>query len=68
MIVNDKMFLVNDDAELFMFSFNTNSVELLDSCKPLGEGIDAWGPLAFADGFLIMRDSHNMVCIDLRLE
>lgn len=66
MVVNDKMFLVNDEAELFMFSFNTNSVELLDSCKPLGEGIDAWGPLAFADGFLIMRDSHIMVCIDMR--
>lgn len=66
MVVGDRMFLVNDDAELFMFEFSTNKVSLLDSFKPFDDGIDAWGPLAFADGYLIMRDSHRMVCIDLR--
>jgi outer membrane protein assembly factor BamB len=66
MLVGDKLFLVNDDAELFMFNINTNSVSLLDSFNPFTEGIDAWGPLAFADGFLIMRDSHDMICLDLR--
>ncbi len=65
MVVGDKMFLVNDDAELFMFKFNTNSVNLLNSFNPIGEGIDAWGPLAYADGYLIMRDSHNMICLDV---
>ncbi len=65
MVVEDKMFLVNDDAELFMFRFNTNSVNQLDSFSPLEEGIDAWGPLAFADGYLIMRDSHTMICLDV---
>lgn len=65
MVVGDKMYLVNDDAKLFMFRFNTNSVNQLDSFSPLEEGIDAWGPLAFADGYLIMRDSHNMFCLDV---
>ena len=65
LVVGDKMFLVNDDAELFMFRFNTNSVSLLDSFNPLTEGTDAWGPLAFSNGYLIMRDSHNMICLDV---
>ncbi len=62
-VIGDKMFLLNDNAELFMFRFNTNSVTLLNSYKVLEEGVDAWGPLAFADGYIIMRDSHNMVCL-----
>lgn len=66
MVVGNKLFLLNDDAELFMFDFKINSVSLLDSFIPFEEGIDAWGPLAFADGYLIMRDSHRMVCLDLR--
>lgn len=66
LIVRDKMFLFSDEAELYMYRFMGNSVELLDSFSPLEEGIDAWGPLAFVDGYLIMRDSHNMLCLDLR--
>ena len=58
-----KMFLLNDDSELFMYNFNTSSVSLLASHKILEEGTDAWGPLAFTDGFLLMRDSHNLVCL-----
>jgi outer membrane protein assembly factor BamB len=29
------------------------------------EGQDAWGPLAIADGYLVMRDSKTMVCLDM---
>ena len=63
LVVGDKMFLLNDDAELFLFKFNTNSVTLLDRHKVIEEGVDAWGPLTFIDGYLIMRDSHNMICL-----
>ncbi len=62
-VIGDKMFLMNDDAELFMFRFNTNSVTLLDSFKVLEEGADAWGPMAFADGYLIVRDTYNLICL-----
>ena len=63
-IADDKMYLLNDDGELFMFSFNGNNVTLLARHKVL-EGVDAWGPFAIADGYLIMRDSHNVVCLDI---
>ena len=29
------------------------------------DGSDAWGPLAVADGRMILRDLNQMVCIDL---
>lgn len=63
LVVGDKLFLMNDDAELFMFRFNTNSMTLLNSFKVLEEGADAWGPMAFADGYLVVRDSYNLVCL-----
>lgn len=63
LVVGDKMFLLNDDTGLYMFRHNTNSVTLLDSHKIIEDGIDAWGPLVFVDGYLLMRDSHNMLCL-----
>ncbi|KAA6310409.1 hypothetical protein EZS27_038285, partial [termite gut metagenome] len=26
---------------------------------------DAWGPMAYADGRLIVRDSHEVVCLKI---
>ena len=63
LVVGDKMFLLNDDSELFMFRFDTSSVTLLASHRIFEEGVDAWGPLAFADGHLLLRDSHRMVSL-----
>ncbi|MDT8402807.1 MAG: hypothetical protein RQ743_14055, partial [Bacteroidales bacterium] len=40
-------------------------VNMLDHHIILDEGIDSWGPFAYADGYLIMRDSYNMVCLDI---
>ena len=31
-------------------------------------GVDSWGPIAFAGGLMILRDSTSMVCLDLRNE
>jgi outer membrane protein assembly factor BamB len=39
----------------------------LDSYRII-EGHDAWGPLALADGYMVLRDSKTMVCIDLSAE
>jgi outer membrane protein assembly factor BamB len=63
-IADDKMYLLNDDGELFMFRFDVNSVSLLARHKVI-DGVDAWGPFAIADGYLLMRDSHNLICLDI---
>jgi outer membrane protein assembly factor BamB len=66
MVVGDKMFLLNDDSELFMYRIGNGNATLLDSYRVIEDGADAWGPLAFVDGYLLLRDSRTLVCIDIR--
>ena len=67
MIADGKFFILNDDGTLSIAKASTEKCYLLDKARPL-EGQDAWGPLAIADGKLLMRDSKEMVCIDIRAD
>jgi hypothetical protein len=29
------------------------------------DAIEAWSPMAIAGKYLIMRDAHNMLCLDI---
>jgi len=65
-IADNKFFILSDDGELTIARYSTSKFEVLDKAKIIPEGQDAWGPLAIADGMLVMRDSKQMVCIDLK--
>ena len=67
MIADNKLFIVSDDATLTIVRPSTREYVELDSYRVL-DGHDAWGPLAIADGYLVMRDSKTMVCLDLAVE
>ena len=58
--------VVDDDGWLSRIEIRTDAFRLLDRVRVL-EGHDAWGPMAFAGGLLIVRDLTRMVCIDLRV-
>ncbi len=60
-----KFYLLNDDATLYIIKASTTSFELLDQYR-LIEGHDAWAPIAIADGFMLMRDSKKMMCLNMR--
>ncbi len=64
MIADNKLFIVSDDGTLTIARPSTREYIELDSYRVL-EGHDAWGPLAVADGYLVMRDSKSMVCLDM---
>ncbi|MFC2117721.1 PQQ-binding-like beta-propeller repeat protein [Bacteroidota bacterium] len=64
-IADDKFFILDDDGTLSIAKADISSFTILDKARII-EGQDAWGPLALADGFLLMRDSKQMVCIDIR--
>jgi len=64
-IADNKFFILNDDGMLTIARVNLNSFELLDKRKVM-EGQDAWGPFAIADGYMLMRDSKRMLCINIR--
>ncbi len=64
MIADNKLFILSDDATLTIARPGIREYIELDSYRVL-EGHDAWGPLAIADGYLVMRDSKTMVCLDI---
>lgn len=64
-MADNKFFILNDDGTLTIAKVNLNSYEFLDKAKIM-DGQDAWGPFALADGYLLMRDSKKMVCINIR--
>ncbi len=64
MIADNKLFIVSDDGTLTIARPSTREYLELDSYRVL-EGQDAWGPLAMADGYLVMRDSKTMICLDM---
>jgi len=56
---------LSDDAELIIAKLSPTKFEVLNKAKII-DGQDAWGPMAVADGFLLLRDSKTMVCIDVK--
>lgn len=64
-LADGKFYLLDDDGTLFVIRKNTSRYEELDKVK-LFDGHDAWGPLAIADGYMVLRDSKTMYCIDLK--
>jgi outer membrane protein assembly factor BamB len=63
-VSGNKMYLLDDDGKLYLFGINNKSVNLLSSHKILN-GIEAWGPMAIAGKYLIMRDARNLLCLNI---
>jgi outer membrane protein assembly factor BamB len=60
----DKLYLLEDEGTLFLFRIEGNKAVLLSSHKVM-DAIEAWSPMAIAGKFLLLRDSRNLVCIDI---
>ena len=64
-LADDKFYILDNEAVLTIAQVSKSQYTQLDQHK-LFDGHDSWGPFALADGFLILRDSKKMMCIDLR--
>jgi outer membrane protein assembly factor BamB len=62
MVSGDRMFLLDDEATLYIFRLTSTGATLLSQHK-LMDGIEAWGPMALAGNYLILRDARNMVSL-----
>ena len=65
LIADGKFWLLNDDGTLYIIAASSKEFRLLDQHK-LIDGHDAWAPIAVADGYMVLRDSKTLMCIDLR--
>jgi len=64
MLADGKLFILDDDGTLIIARPSTREYIELDRYRVI-EGHDSWAPLAVADGYMVMRDSKTMVCLDL---
>jgi outer membrane protein assembly factor BamB len=67
-IADNKLFIMDDDGTLFIVHPDTGRYREMDRIRVIEDGHDAWAPFALANGYLIMRDSKTMVCIDLNVK
>lgn len=64
LIADNKLYILSDDGTLTMLQPDGKKYIQLDQ-KKLFDGHDAWGPIAVADGYMVLRDSKTMYCINV---
>lgn len=62
LLINKNLFVLKEDGELYVYEVQQRSMKLLKKQRIM-DGVDAWGPMAYADGRLILRDAHTIRCI-----
>jgi outer membrane protein assembly factor BamB len=63
-MLGNKLFMLNDDGELFVYEVGATGMRFARRQRVM-DGVDAWGPPAYADGMLVLRDAHNVVCLKI---
>jgi outer membrane protein assembly factor BamB len=66
-IADNKFFILDDEGTLTIIKPSTSKYIQLDQVKVIKDGADAWAPLAIADGYLLLRDSKTIVCVNMNL-
>ena len=65
MIIDDRLFAFKENGELFVYQMEQNSMKLLHRQQIIEDGADAWGPMAYADGMLLVRDANSVRCLKI---
>lgn len=64
MVADDKIYVLDDTGTLTMLKMENKTFKVLGQHK-IFSGSDPWGPLALADGLMVLRDSTSLACVDL---
>jgi outer membrane protein assembly factor BamB len=65
LLADDKLLLLDDNGVLTMARHSSARYQELARAQVLA-GHECWGPMAMADGLLLLRDLHTLLCLDLR--
>ena len=66
-MADGKFFILNDDGEMTIAKATNSRFTVLGIARII-EGQDSWGPIAITGGYLLMRDSKQMVCMDIKAQ
>ena len=64
LIIGDHLFVLKDDGELYIYQLEEKKMTFVKKQRIM-DGVDAWGPMAYADGYLMMRDEHWVYCLKI---
>ncbi|MDR1779926.1 MAG: PQQ-like beta-propeller repeat protein [Tannerella sp.] len=64
-IINDRIFVLKEDGELYVYKIENSRSLLLERKQRIMDGVDAWGSMAYADGMLLVRDANNVKCLKI---
>ena len=68
LMVNNQLLVLDDNekkpGQLCLFDINESGYKKIASWKVI-EGHDAWAPMAYANGKLVLRDSTTLICLQL---
>ncbi|MGA1867306.1 MAG: PQQ-binding-like beta-propeller repeat protein [bacterium] len=65
LIADGKMYILNDEGALTVIRATPTEYMQLSQVK-LFEAREAWAPMALAGGQLLLRDTHRLLCVDIR--
>jgi outer membrane protein assembly factor BamB len=65
MVADGLIFLMNDTGRLTLVEASPKGYRQLAEAQVFDDGNDSWGPMALADGRLIVRDLTRMKCLDV---
>jgi outer membrane protein assembly factor BamB len=63
-VINNHLFAFSEDGELYVYEIARQSLTLTKK-QHIMDGVDGWGPLAYADGVLIVRDAHTVKALKI---
>jgi outer membrane protein assembly factor BamB len=62
LVINNHLLALKDDGELYVYKLEQKKM-ILEKKQRIIEGKDAWGPMAYTDGYLILRDANGVFCL-----
>lgn len=62
-VVDKRLYILRENGDLYVYEVGDKSMTLRHKQAIIEDGVDAWGPMAFADGYLVMRDAKHVVCV-----
>ena len=62
LVIDNHLLVLKDDGELYVYKLEQREITLVKKQR-ITEGVDAWGPMAFANGYLLLRDANRVYCL-----
>ena len=63
-VIDNHLVVLKDDGELYIYKLVQRSMTLIKKQRIM-DGADAWGPMAYAGGYLMVRDAEMVVCLKI---